>query len=614
MTYRATSAIFIASLLVSAATAISAQTEDTSKMTIFTPTKEVEITLPSLSNDYHAGEDSKFHPGVPKGTVFDFILRDSRSYPGTSTKITVYVPAQYKASDPACLFVLLDSFGYNGPAVFDNLIAQHAMPVAIGVGIGAGVVDSVAPPDDPRYERSMEFDSRGDRFAKFLIDEVLPAVEQHKTPDGRTIRLSKDPNDRGIGGGSTGGIGAFTVAWERPDSFRRVFTSIGTFVGMRGGEEYHVLVRKTEPKPIRIFMQDGVYDNLPSLAEVGDWHLSNETMERALNFAGYDVQHVWGVGNHNGSQAAALFPDAMRWLWRDWPKPILAGASADPELKAVLQPGETWQIAMEKCAGPAYLAADDQGKVYFSARVAGQDRPSPVPVAPAACSSVAGVAGAIAFGPDGHAYLADDRQGGGLLAYNAKARLATLVPHIDIKGLFVAYTGDIYASVRSADGKGELWMVHADGRSLKLAGGLKGAAGVAITPDDYWLFAAQHDTHLGYSYQVQKDGTLAFGEPFYDFYVPVTADDSGAGSVTMDRDGRAYVATRMGVQVFEHNGRVVAILPLPGGLPATSLCFGGSDFSTLYVSSGDEVFMRKLKVSGLGPGARPIKLPKGGGG
>ena len=153
-------------------------------------------------------------------------------------------PPRTRGRKPACVYVGLDGLGFNAATVFDNLIAQHAMPVTIGVGVSSGVVASASPPDNPRYDRSLEFDSLNDRLARFLLEEVLPEVERQPTPDGRSIRLSTNPNDRAIGGGSTGAIAAFTVAWERPDAFRRVFSAIGTYVGMRGGEQYYVLVRR----------------------------------------------------------------------------------------------------------------------------------------------------------------------------------------------------------------------------------------------------------------------------------------------------------------------------------------------------------------------------------
>jgi len=244
---------------------------------------------------YVLGPDSMRQPGVPQGKVFEFTLDHSRVFPGTRRTITVYVPAQYTAGKPACVYVGLDALSFDAPIVFDNLIHRKDMPVTTGVGVASGTVDSADPPQDPRFNRSFEFDSLDDRLATFILDEVLPEVERHRTPDGLVIQLSRDPNDRAAGGASTGGIGAFTLAWEHPEEFRRVFTAIGTFVGMRGGDRYAVLVRKTEPKPIRIFMQDGANDELTTyLGEIGDWWMSNQTMERALEFAGYDVEHVWG--------------------------------------------------------------------------------------------------------------------------------------------------------------------------------------------------------------------------------------------------------------------------------------------------------------------------------
>ena len=164
--------------------------------------------------------------------------------------------------------------------------------MTIGVFVAPGVVkatDANAALD--RFNRSFEYDGLGDDYARFLLEELLPEVETKKTSDGRAIKLSHDGNDRAIGGESSGAIAAFTAAWERPDSFTRVFSSIGTYVDLRGGMRYPSLIRKYEPKPIRIFMQDGSSDlNIYG----GDWWMVNQTMERAFQFAGYEVQHALG--------------------------------------------------------------------------------------------------------------------------------------------------------------------------------------------------------------------------------------------------------------------------------------------------------------------------------
>ncbi len=375
----------------------------------------IDETVPPASDNYPLPTDAKPIAGVAEGTTFRFELTDSKIFPDTTRTITVYVPAEYQGDKPACVYVGLDGLGFNAATVFDNLIAQHAMPVTIAIGVSPGVVASASPPDNPRFDRSFEFDSRSDRLARFLLEEVIPAVERHTTAQGRAIRLSTDPNDRAIGGGSTGAIAAFTVAWERPDAFRRVFSAIGTYVGMRGGEQYYVLVRKTDPKPLRIFMQDGVHDEWPGGPEMGDWWMSNQTMNRALEFAGYDVRHTWGAGTHNGNQAASLFPEAMRWLWRDWPTPIRAGEPGNPVLKTILQPGEDWQVAADNCASVTNLAANPQGQIFYPAQGDRHGGPKISEIVsdgkPMPCGQPAPDA-AFAFGADGRVY--ETRTEGGI--------------------------------------------------------------------------------------------------------------------------------------------------------------------------------------------------------
>src|SRR5467141_4039977 len=245
------------------------------------------------TDNYQPGPDSKPQPGVPKGEVLKFTFDKSKIFPGTTRNYWIYVPAQYKPDKPACVFVCQDGIRYEAPTVFDNLVNKNEMPVTIGVFIAPGVVkaaDANAALD--RFNRSFEYDGLGDNYARFLLEELLPEVETKKTADGRPIRFSHDGNDHAIGGSSSGAICAFTAAWERPDAFRRVFSAIGTYVGLRGGNGYATLIRKYEPKPIRIFLQDGSADqNIYG----GDWWMANQEMERALKFAGYEVNHEWGT-------------------------------------------------------------------------------------------------------------------------------------------------------------------------------------------------------------------------------------------------------------------------------------------------------------------------------
>ena len=268
--------------------------------------------LRAAEPEFPLTEDSKPHDNVPKGELIKFEFADSKIFPGTTREVAIYVPKQYDGAKPACVFVNQDGVQWNAPVVFDNLIARGEMPVTIGVFVKPGVV---MPLDEmtalPRFNRSLEYDGLGPDYAKFILDEVLPVVEQKTTTDGRKIVLSKSGNDRMIGGSSSGAIAAFTAAWERPEAFSRVFNVVCTMVGLRGANVYPTLIRKYEPKPIRVFQQDGKNDNN---IYGGDWWMANQELERSLTFAGYEHDHVWGEGGHNGKHGTQVFPDAMRFL------------------------------------------------------------------------------------------------------------------------------------------------------------------------------------------------------------------------------------------------------------------------------------------------------------
>lgn len=568
------------------------------------PIIQEKVTPPF--DKYPLGPDSQPQPGVPHGKTFSFEWNNSRIFPDTTRTITVYVPAQYRADKPACTFVFLDGIGFNATTVFDNLIAEHAMPVTIAIGIAPGTVASANSPENPRFDRSFEFDNMTDRLARFLLQEVLPAVQQHLTPDGQQIRLSDNPDDRAIAGSSTGGIGSFTVAWQHPEAFHRVFTSIGTFVGMRGGETYYVQVRKSEPRPLRIFVEDGVNDEWEG-AEMGDWWMSNLTMSRALEFAGYDVRHVWGAGTHNGNHATSIFPDVVRWLWRDWPEPVRAKPPGNRVLKAVLKDGEGWNLVAEGCPEGLELVSDAGGHILYQS--AESDRPTELAANGAKCAN-SGDRMPIAVGPDGRLYRA--RSGGGIEILSPGE--SSGVPYAGARNLRISHltvrsNGDIYATSESQDDRNDLWLLPAHGQPRKLDSNLKSASGMAFTPDGLWLFVSQRDSRFGLNYRVASDGSLDAREPFYDFYLPPGSDESNAAQIAMDEAGRAYVATGLGVQIFDRNGRVSAILPLPCGDAPTGIAFGGPGFDILFVAAGSNIYTRKLKTKGVPPWASPEKLP-----
>jgi len=266
------------------------------------------------AEDYKIDPDSLPQEGVPRGEVTQQQW-ESKIFPGTVRDCWVYVPKQYDAAKPAGVMVFQDGGSYvktNGdfrtPIVFDNLIHKKEMPVTIGIFINPGKVPPAEPDQKPRDNRSFEYDSLGDQYARFLLEEILPEV-------GRKYNLTKDPEGRAICGISSGGICAWTVAWERPDAFRKVLSHVGSFTNIRGGHVYPALIRKTEKKPIRVFLQDGAND-LDNLH--GNWPLANQEMAAALKFAKYDYKFEFGAGAHNGKHGGAILPESLKWLWRDY--------------------------------------------------------------------------------------------------------------------------------------------------------------------------------------------------------------------------------------------------------------------------------------------------------
>ena len=252
-------------------------------------------TVALAADDYSPGPDSKPQPDVPKGEVTKHTFDQSKIFPGTTREYWVYVPKQYDPAKAAPVMVFQDGIQYSAPVVFDNLIHKKEIPPLIGVFVMHGRVKAPSANALDRFNRSFEYDGLGDNYVRFLLEELFPHIVREQK-----LNLSTHGNDRAIAGASSGAICAFTAAWERPDAFRRVFSSIGTYVGLRGGHNYPTLIRKFEPKPIRIFLQDGSNDlNIYG----GAWFLANQEMLSALEFAGYDVTHVWGDGGHNVKHA-----------------------------------------------------------------------------------------------------------------------------------------------------------------------------------------------------------------------------------------------------------------------------------------------------------------------
>lgn len=501
-----------------------------------------------------------------RGEVLKFNLNDSQIYPGTEREILVYVPQQYKSNKPACLLVCMDGILYDATTVMDNLIASGEMPVTIGVFVNPGVVYD-EDREVVRYNRCKEFDSTDDTFARFLEEEVLPRVEGMKTENGKTIALSEDANDRAITGASSGGIAAFTAAWNRPDLFSRVYTTVGTFVAMRGGHEYPAIVRKTEPKPLRIYMQDGWYDVWNPI--FGEWFEYNMLMESAFNFAGYEVFHQWNRGNHSIKYGTLAFPDAMRWLWKGYPAKVQKGWSNNGMLQEILLENEDWQeVALPMGIAGDLFAAQDSSAVFASLaqmyKVSSDGKVEQVGLLKAGERLMGEglIAKAAAL------YCNGKKVADGLAGLQAVQALAD--------GKYVALcTGKVHS-------KDNMWIVNAGCRAL------------AVAPDYRFCVTGEANTHHLISTVIDKNGKMLYSEPYYYLQDLSNGTLQSAGNMAFDTNGNLYVATEMGVQVADHNGRVRAILSLPtGGVDA--LAFSGN---YLFVRCGEKMFVRKMKAEG----------------
>lgn len=560
------------------------------------------------ADDYQPGPDSKPQPGVPKGEILKFEFSNSRIFPGTIRDVWVYVPAQYQPDKPACVHINQDGIQWQAPVVFDNLIAKKEMPVTIGIFVMHGRVPALdgAKALD-RYNRSVEYDGLGDAYARFLLEELLPKVETMKAADGRAIRLSKSGNDRCIAGSSSGAICAFTAAWERPEEFSRVFSSIGTFVDQRGGNDYPVMIRKHEPKALRVFLQDGSND---ANGTGGNWFLANQEMLSAFEFAGYEVNHVWGDGGHNGKHATAILPDALRWLWKDWPKPVTRGTGSKAPVMEVLGAGSEWQLVSEGHGFTEGPAVNARGEVFFTDipnnRIHKVDLDGKVSV----FAEDTGKANGLMFGPDGRLYAcANGRKQ--IVAYDEAGRVAVVAEGLESNDLCVASNGNIYVTDPP---NRQVWLIPPSGEKRVVdtneKGGLAFPNGVRLTPDQSLLLVADMRGRFVWSYHIQPDGSLSAKQPYHHLRLPDDKLESGADGMTLDSKGRLYVTTHLGLQFCDQAGRVNGIIASPQRKWLANAVFGGAGFDQLFVCCSDKVFKRGTTVKGVRSADAPVRPEK----
>jgi enterochelin esterase family protein len=284
---------------------------------------------PNGNSQYRLGPDSLPQEGVPKGEIEGPFTLPTNVYPGTQHTYWVYVPAQYDPAVPASLMIFQDGQAFKNPDadlratnVLDNLIYRREIPVMLCVFINPGRTPEQPEPTlqewgDRTTNRPAEYNTPDDKYARIIVDELMPVLY-------KKYNISKDPEQHGIGGASSGAIAAFMVAWERPNDFRKVLSIVGSFVNLRGGHVYADRVLASDKKPIRIFLCDGRNDNRGTgrggqYDEKRDWFFQNVRLMKALTAKGYDVNYSWGMNLHGGKMGGAILPEMMRWLWRDGP-------------------------------------------------------------------------------------------------------------------------------------------------------------------------------------------------------------------------------------------------------------------------------------------------------
>jgi len=571
--------------------------------------ESTQIPIVETKPEWTPHADAVVQEGVPKGTLEKMEPWESKVFPGMVRDWSIYVPAQYKADEPAALMVFQDGEGmanvkgrWRVPVVFDNLIARGDMPVAIAVFLNPGHDKSTSRQDGKSSNRSLEYDSLGDRYVRFLLEEIIPEVRGRYT-------ISDDPEMHAIGGSSSGAICAFTAAWERTDFFRRVYSSVGSFTNLRGGNVYPSLVRKTEPKPIRVYMADtgGDVDNI-----AGSWPWANKQMASALTYMGYDVRFDWAEGYaHNADFGGALFPDAMKWLWRkDVFTPALdtrGDLGGDLTLLNLLILGQSWELVADNLGFADALCTDTGGNVYFC------DMKAPavyrINVVDGTRTEIAkeSVSG-LEFGPDGLLYACQGSQSRVISIDITTGEVKTVAEGVKPNDLAVTDDGFVLITDTGAQ---QVTAINTRTGEVRIADtGINKPNGIALSNDGGTLAVSDYGGSHTWTFRVNAAGVLDAkmptmpmrlridpnGEFRFNAPPPYLATSQGDG-MAVDKVGRYYVTSDSGVQIFDPTGRPCGVLPkVDAGQPLTTCILAGPDRSTLYIAHGTKIYSRKLTV------------------
>lgn len=574
------------------------------------PPAAVEASDAKGATAWEPHPDAVRRDDVPQGTVESMPAWESKVFAQTIRDWSIYVPAQYDPQQPAALMVFQDGQSFSNikgrwrvPTVFDNLIARGDMPPTIAVFINPG--HDPAKPRPPRgsaSNRGFEYDSLGDRYSRLLLEELIPEV-------AKRYHLSTDPEMRAIGGSSSGAICAFNVAWERPDQFRKVYSSVGSFTNLRGGNVFPSLVRKTEPKPLRVYMADtsGDVDNA-----FGSWPWANQRMASALRYMGYDLRFDWAEGyGHNADFGGGRFPEAMKWLWRkESHQPVYdtrGDLRGDLTLLKLLIPGETWEVVAEQVGFADAPCADASGNFYYS------DMKAPAVYRISAADSARtelcqeAVSG-LEFGPDGLLYACQGAKNRVISIDPQSGAIREVATGVTPNDLAVSADGDIFVTetkeqrvVRISIATGEVTIVDT---------GIVRPNGIALSNDQGTLAVSEYGGANVWTFRALPGGGLDAKMPTMSLRLPIAPQGefkfnepppystaSQGDGMAVDRAGRYYVTSALGVQIFDPTGRHCGVLPKPkASTPLTSCVLAGPNHDFLYVTNGDTIFRRRLTI------------------
>ncbi len=548
---------------------------------------------------YPVPPEAEVQEGVPQGKLEGPFKLSSEIYPGTERDYWLYIPAQYDPQKPICTMIVQDGLSrakeWRLPTIFDNLIHRKEIPPIIGIFVNPGVVPTTGEKTQPRFNRSFEYDSLGDRYARFLLGELLPQV-------AKNYNLSSEPDDRALAGASSGAICAFNAAWERPDAFRRVLSTIGTYVGLRGANEFPTLIRKTEPKPLRIFLQDGRNDlNIYA----GDWFIANQEMLSALKFAGYEVNHAWGEGGHNGKHGAAIMPDALRWLWKDYPQPIKAGSQAQGEKRIdILGSDSNWEEVSSGHELAEAPTANALGEVFFCDSRAGRIYRVGNDLKTRIFAEQSGRISSMAFGKDGKLYACSE--GRQILRFDDNGKSEVFLEDTACH-LIVTLPNGFYFS--EPNGSALYWCDYTK-QKRKVDQLPMPITGMVPTTDHAFLHVASNQSVHTLQYRIVANRDLDARQPFGYLHLPNGELSTGVTGIAIDAESRCYIASKLGIQVLDQLGRVNLILNRPSSSAITGLTFGSNTFDCLYATCGEKVFRKSLKTKGLVTFEDPIQPPK----